>query len=250
VQGATTGIPTSPVSFAFLGVVSDIPILRVSFNEDSGNDDISIAGLYRQAAKAAEAIDRAFTPSAPDDRVLLYLPVTQPWLRQFVPAQVLIGHSSFRGVTEILDAVFDYRDISIGTIHNILADAVDTARRVNDAQDLSAIAVGAHDETYQAGRPVLVGADVRSTYCYLLAAEDHGDETTWGVHLLDLRDRGLGPRRTIADGGKALRAGQAAGERPEILARSPDGVTAAAFLRSRQALIADCGLRIADSSTS
>jgi hypothetical protein len=172
--------------------------------------------IYRQAAKAADAIDQAFTPPVPDDGVLFYLPVTKPWLRQFVLAQVLIGHTSFRGVTEILDAVFDYRDISIGTVHNILADTVDTARRINDAQDLSAIAVGAHDEIYQARRPVLVGADVRSTYCYLLSAEDICDETTWGVHLLDLRDRGLRPRRTIADGGKALRAGQAAAWGDEI----------------------------------
>ena len=172
--------------------------------------------VYRQASKAADAIEQAFAPSAPDDGVLFHLPVTQPWLRQFVLAQVLIGHTSFRGVMEILEAVFDYGDISIGTIHNIIAGAVDTARRVNDAQDLSAIAVGAHDEIYQAGRPVLVGADVRSTYCYLLAVEDHCDETTWGVHLLDLRDQGLRPERTIADGGKALRAGQAAAWGSEI----------------------------------
>lgn len=52
--------------------------------------------------------------------------------------------------------------------------------------------------------------DVDSTYCYLLSAEEYRDETTWGVHLLDLRDRGLNPIYTIADGGKGLRAGQAA----------------------------------------
>ena len=172
--------------------------------------------VYKQKAKAAEAIDQAFTASAPDDRVLFYLPVTKQWLGQFVLAQVLIGHTSFRGVMEILEAVFDYGGLSLGTIHNLLADAVDKARRVNDAQDLWAIAVGAHDEIYQAGQPVLVGADVFSTYCYLLAAEDHCDETTWGVHLLDLRDQGLRPERIIADGGKALRAGQAAAWGSEV----------------------------------
>jgi hypothetical protein len=166
--------------------------------------------VYQQAAKAAEALDEAFTPATPERRVLFHVPVTKDWLRQLVLAQVLIGRSSFRGVMEILKAVFDYRGISIGTIHNIVADAVDEARRINDAQDLSAIAVGAHDEIYQARRPVLVGADVRSTYCYLLADEEHCDETTWGVHLLDLSDQGLHPERTIADGGKGLRAGQAA----------------------------------------
>ena len=70
--------------------------------------------------------------------------------------------------------------------------------------------MGAHDEIYQGGKPVLVGVDVKSTYCYLLEAEDQCDETTWGAHLLDLTQRGLCPEHTIADGGRGLRAGQAA----------------------------------------
>jgi len=122
----------------------------------------------------------------------------------------LIGHSSFRAVTEILETVFDYRGMSIGTIHNIVSSAVQKAKLMNQTDPLSAISVGAHDEIYQAGKPVLVGMDVESTYCYLLAAEDHCDETTWGVHLLDLSERGLCLDYTIADGGKGLRAGQKA----------------------------------------
>ena len=166
--------------------------------------------IYQQKAKAAETLEQAFAPLVPEQDVLFHLPVTKAWLRQFVLAQVLIGHTSFRGVTEILDAVFDAPGLSIGTVHNIVQDAVDSARHLNNAQDLSRIRVGAHDEIYQSRRPVLVGADVRSTFCYLLAVEDHCDETTWGVHLLNLIERGLHPERTIADGGKALRAGQAA----------------------------------------
>lgn len=181
------------------------PVARLA-----GRHNVSRKFVYQQKAKAADSLDQAFSPSLPDRDVLFQLPVTKDWLRQFVLAQTLIGHTSFRGVTEILDAVFDYRDLSIATIHNILEDTVASARRINDAHDLSGIRVGAHDEIYQGRRPVLVGADVRSTFCYLLAVEDTCDETTWGVHLLDLAERGLHPDRTIADGGKALRAGQAA----------------------------------------
>ncbi len=174
-------------------------------------DDLGVSRkfVYQQADKAAEALDEAFAPSPDDKSVVFTLPITKDWIRQFVLAQVLIGHTSFRGVMETLDAVFDYHDISIGTIHNIVQDAIVTARKMNDAQDLSAIRVGAHDEIFQASKPVLVGMDVESTYCYLLAEEDHRDATTWGVHLLDLAERGLRPERTIADGGNGLRAGQA-----------------------------------------
>jgi len=51
---------------------------------------------------------------------------------------------------------------------------------------------------------------MRSTYCYLLAEEDACDETTWGVHLLDLTEQGLDVDYTVTDGGRALRAGQVA----------------------------------------
>jgi len=166
--------------------------------------------LYQQAAKAQQALDGTFQPSPKDKDVIFYLPITKDWIHQFVLSQVLIGHSSFRAVIEILNAVFDYRDISIGTVHNVVSNAVQKARLVNRKEPLSAISVGAHDEIYQVGKPVLVGMDVESTYCYLLAAEEHCDETTWGVHLLDLAKQGLCLDYTIADGGKGLRAGQQA----------------------------------------
>jgi len=176
----------------------------------AADHSVSRKFVYQQKAKAADALQEAFEPTSPRREVLFELPVSRDWLRQFVLAQVLIGHTSFRGVTEILDAVFDYRGLSIATVHNIVQDAVAEARRMNGAPDLSGIRVGAHDEIYQGGRPVLVGVDVRSTFCYLLSAEDSCDETTWGVHLLELADRGLRPDWTIADGGRPLRAGQAA----------------------------------------
>jgi len=174
------------------------------------NHGVSRKFLYQQAAKASEALDEAFMPPDDDEKVIFYLPVTKNWIRQFVLALILICHSSFRGVIDILKAMFDYHDMSLGTIHHIVQQAVVSARRVNDSQDLSGIAIGDHDEIYQANRPVLVGMDHRSTYCYLLAVEDSCDETTWGVHLLDLSRRGLVLERTIADGGSALRAGQRA----------------------------------------
>ena len=45
--------------------------------------------------------------------------------------------------------------------------------------------------------------------CYLLSQEEHRDTATWAVRLWELADRGLRPQATVADGGTALRAGQA-----------------------------------------
>ena len=56
---------------------------------------------------------------------------------------------------------------------------------------------------------MLVGIDLDSTYCYLLAPEAHRDAETWAIHLWDLMAQGLQPDYVVADGGQGLRAGQA-----------------------------------------
>lgn len=182
------------------------PITRIAQRHD-----VSRKFVYQQRQKAATAIDQAFRAyHCTEEKVLFWLPVSKDWLEQLVLSLLLICHSPFRGAMELLDTMFDYRQISLGTIHNLLQRAVEKARDINNAEELSAISVGAHDEIYQAGQPVLVGMDVASTYCYLLQAVEHCDETSWGVHLLELTDRGLHLDYTIADAGQALRAGQKA----------------------------------------
>lgn len=166
--------------------------------------------VYQQLHHAHDALDHAFDPpTAEPPQLLFWLPVTKPWLRQLVLGLTLIGHCSVRGVTELLADLFDYR-LSVGTVHNILHQTVTHARQHNAQQDLAAVRLGALDEIFQAGQPVLVGADIHSTYCYLLSAEDQRDADTWGVRLLELKERGFHPDATIADFASGLRAGQAA----------------------------------------
>jgi len=171
--------------------------------------EVSRKFVYQQVAKAEEALDNAFSPDDPaEDGVLFYLPVTKAWLKQLTLGLILICHGSIRGVVELLRDLFDY-PISVGTAHAILQQAVEQARPYNSRQDLSEIRIGAHDEIFQNGRPVLVGADVASTYCYLLSLEEHRDADTWGIRLLELQDQGFQPDATIADAGQGMRAGQA-----------------------------------------
>ena len=170
--------------------------------------EVSRKFVYQQSATARQALDQAFTPpTKPADQVLFQLPVTKSWLRQFTVGLMLHCHSSFRGALALLEDCFD-TTLSLGTLHNILHDAVDCARHVNARYDLSSVRIGAHDEIFQNGQPVLVGADVASTFCYLLSLEEHRDADTWGIRLLELYDQGLRPDATIADAGQGLRAGQ------------------------------------------
>jgi hypothetical protein len=177
--------------------------------ELANDNNVSRKFIYSQKDKASYALNSAFSSKCNESDVLFYIPVTKKWIRQLVLALTLICHSSFRGVTEVLDSVFDYK-ISVATVHNIIHDAIDKARKHNYLQDLSSIRHGAHDEIFQNRKPVLVGMDIESTYCYLLSAEEHRCETTWGVNLLELSEQGLCPDYTIADFGRGMRAGQAA----------------------------------------
>jgi hypothetical protein len=156
---------------------------------------------------AQQALDGAFAADADEQRVLFTLPVTKSLLRQIVLGLILLCHSSFRGVVEFFADVLGWR-LSLGTVHNIVHAAIPRARAVNERQHLSAVRIGAHDEIFQTQLPVLVGVDADSTYCYLLSQEQHRDSDTWGLRLLELKDRGFAPEATVADFGAGLRAGQ------------------------------------------
>ena len=171
-------------------------------------EQVSRKFLYQQKQKATDAIENAFNPRDQKEDVLFYLPITKSWLKQFILALILICHSSYRGVEEILRDLFDYK-ISIASIHNLVYSYAKIAKEINEKQDLSFIKIGLHDEIFQGLKPILTGIDNFSTYCYLLTIAENRDENNWGFNLLDLKEKqGLKPERTIADGAKGLRAGQ------------------------------------------
>lgn len=166
--------------------------------------------VYQQKEKVLAGIVQTFSKSASDDdeKVLFYIPVTKQWLCQVVLALIFICRSSYQGVIEFFRDIFD-SSISKGTIHNIVHQHLETAKKINQQQDLSNVRTGLHDEIYQAGDPVLVGCCARSTYCYLLSLVESCDANSWGVHLLDLKEKqGLIPDLTVIDGGKSARCGQ------------------------------------------
>jgi len=169
--------------------------------------DVSRKFVYQQVATAQNALAEAFATESAEDEVLFHLPVTKAWLRQATLGLTLICHSSFRGVGEFCRDLLGV-NLSVGTVHNILQDAVDKARPYNLQHNLANVRIGGLDEIFQSRQPVLVGADVESTYCFLLSLEEHRDADTWGLRLLECQERGFAPEATIADFGTGIRAGQ------------------------------------------
>ena len=169
--------------------------------------NVSRKFVYQQADRAQAALDDAFAPTQPDDKVLHYLPITKNWLKQAALGLTLICHSSYRGVHEFYRGLLRV-DLSVGTVHNIVQEAIAKARPINLGQNLANVDIAGLDEIFQKRQPVLVGADSRSTYCFLLSSEEQRDGDTWAIRLLECKDRGFAPKATIADFGTGIRAGQ------------------------------------------
>lgn len=147
-------------------------------------EQVSRPFLYRQKYKAQKALNDAFETQQTDEDVLYYLPITQKWIFQLILALILICHSSYRGVMEILRDLFDYT-ISIGTIHNRVQEASVKAQEINQSEDLSLIETAAVDELFNQDHPVLTGIDTSSSYCFLLKEVEHRDGDTWGWYMLE-----------------------------------------------------------------
>jgi hypothetical protein len=214
VQSTNARCESTPVPAKLLGPEQRcdlaIPVLagQQSASQTARDYGVSRKFVAQQTAKARNALDEAFAPpSDGPDGLLYWLPVTKPWIEQVTLSLMLTCHSSLRGVSEFLRDVLDY-SLAHTTVRNIFQSAVATAQAHNASVDLSPVRIGALDEIFQNGQPVLVGADAASTYCFLLSQEQHRDADTWGVRLLELVERGFNPDATIADFAGGLRAGQ------------------------------------------
>lgn len=168
--------------------------------------EVSRKFVYQQVNIAEQALEQAFATADDDDEILFQLPVTKKWLRMNVVSLLLNCRSCYRGVINHFHDCLGCH-VGLGTIHNIVHQAVPIARGITAQQSLDAIDVGLLDEIFQAQSPVLVGVDAASTYCFLLSQETHRDSVTWGVRLLELQEQGLDPEAFVADFGSGLRAG-------------------------------------------
>jgi hypothetical protein len=109
--------------------------------------EVSRKFFYQQAHTAQDALTQSFDHDSKSQDVLFHLPVTKAWLRQLVLALVLIGHSSYRAVVELLRNLFDWY-ISLGTVHNIVSSIVKPACAITSCYDLTGIHIGPHDEIF------------------------------------------------------------------------------------------------------
>src|SRR3954465_7975151 len=109
-------------------------------------EGVSRKFVYAQAGLASAALDGAFPSAANDgEPVLFEWKVTPPVVKQIIVALALICRASYRGIIEFMRDVMGWA-VSLGTVHNVLAEAARRASVINSGIELSAVQVGLHDE--------------------------------------------------------------------------------------------------------
>ena len=85
---------------------------------------------------------------------------------------MVICKGSTEDTKEFIQKIYGIH-IATGTISHIIKEASEKAMAFNQSIPLNTIEVGANDEIFQAGEPVLVGVDVYSTFIYLMGCRQH-----------------------------------------------------------------------------
>lgn len=127
-------------------------------------------------------------------------------LKRTVIGCMVICKGSIEDTQEFLDKVYGVK-ISVGNISRIINEAADNAKSFNESIHLDQIEIGAHDEIFQAGTPILVGVDVYSTFIYLMQKCDTRDSVDWALALLYKIDQGLKLNTSVNDGATGLNKG-------------------------------------------
>ncbi len=159
---------------------------------------------------------------------------------------------STRDIVCHLKNTMDYH-LSVGSVTNILDAASGKASSINHSYNLSAIKDSAADELYHHNKPLLASIDIPSRFCALLTHADDRDHETWGIHLLDLKDRGYAPEVAILDGAKRLVKGHEVAL-PETKLRHDhfhcimDMKNCARFLKNKEASAATEAIKLYQSS--
>jgi len=131
-----------------------------------------------------------------------------PFVERFVVAAALVCNCPFRGIVELMDAAFGF-SVSLGTVHNICANAIARAKALNGTETLEAVRNAAIDEIFQGSTPVFAGVDLRTLYAFILREQPDRSGASWWLALEQCRELGLSPESVIGDGGLGLRKGMA-----------------------------------------
>jgi hypothetical protein len=159
-----------------------------------------------EAEKTAEAVlKRYFEGEITSTTQIL---VDDAQLKRAIVALRTLSPTAIRPIEDLLPILYpSVHTPSYGIIQQILVEAENNAAIFNKKSDLSQIHVGAVDEMFSQGDPVLAGVDLETGYLFLLSLEDSRGGDDWEETLVQGKNQGLSLEIVVKDAARGISDG-------------------------------------------
>jgi hypothetical protein len=129
-------------------------------------------------------------------------------LKRAIVALRILSPTAIRPIEDLLPILYpSIHSPSYGIVQKILVEAENNAAIFNKKSDLSQIHVGALDEMFSQGDPVLAGIDLEIGYLFLLSMEDHRGGDDWEKTLVQGKNQGLALEIVVKDAARGISDG-------------------------------------------
>lgn len=180
--------------------------VRGTVSELSRRFDISRPTVYETREVACEVLSEHFERDEAQQQAV-HVAVDEAQLQRTIVALRVMAPNAIRPIEELLPIIYPGVKISYGKVQSILAQAEQRAREFNQAVDLSAIEVGALDEMFSQGAPVLAGVDLDSGYLFGLELRDTRSAQDWAQWLRQVQAQGAELSVVVKDAAQGIAAG-------------------------------------------
>lgn len=142
-----------------------------------------------------------------DASPVLWVPVDQNQIARAITGLRVVGPNSLRDIEDLIPILYPGCKMSYGSIQAIAAAAEARAEQRNLQTDLAPITVGALDEMFSQGDPVLAGVDLDAGFLFLLALRDQRAAEDWADELDRCQRQGLDLQVVVKDAALGIEAG-------------------------------------------
>jgi hypothetical protein len=165
---------------------------------------VSRPTVYSAGETADVVLTRYFEETEKEERFVL---VDERQLKRAIGALRIVSPNSIRAIETLLPTLYPGVQMSFGKIQSILVEMEQRAAEHNRQVDLSQITVGALDEMFSQGSPVLAGVDLESGFLFSLALCASRGKEEWAEVLQTAQKQGLELLKVVKDAAQGIASG-------------------------------------------
>lgn len=133
--------------------------------------------------------------------------VDKAQLQRAIVALRVMAPNALRPIEDMISILYPGVSVSYGKVQQIVSEAEHRAVEWNSRMDLSKIVVGALDEMYSQGQPVLGGVDLDSGALFTLSLRDSRSGDDWAEELTSCKRQGMQLEIVVKDAAIGIEAG-------------------------------------------